>query len=103
MYIEESASGAGVAGTGESMSVWLSGSASGVADEGERTHSTDSLRPFLLEKGVFGRLRNSFVGDMREGVVDEGTSVPFRLARARGSMLFRLRWPPLGTIVVSTE
>ena len=95
-------SGAGVAGTGDKMRVW-SALWSDVGEAGERTHSTLSRRPFLLEKGVFGRLRNSFVGDMREGVVDEGTSVPFRLARARGSMLFRLRWPPLGTIVVSTE
>ena len=95
MYIDDRASGAGVAGTGDKIIVWLSGSTSGVAEEGERTHSTDSRRPFLLEKlrlGVSGRLRNSFVGDIdiRVGVWD-GTSVPFIFARARGSMLLRLR------------
>jgi len=41
--------------------------------------------------------------DLREGVELEGRSVPLRFASARGSMLLRLRAPPRGTMVVSTE
>lgn len=93
-------------GTGESIRVWSpSSSSSGDEVDGERTHWIDSRRLDLAVYGV-SRLRNSFVGDMeeidlRDGVDDE-TSVPLRLARAFGSMLLRRRWPPRGTLEVST-
>ena len=78
----------------------------GEVEAGEWTHSTESRRRDLLVRGVSGKCRNSFVGDMlalRPGVMEEGTRVPFKFANARGSMLLRLLWPPRGTSAVSTE
>lgn len=100
-------SGAGVAGTGESMTV-SSSTLSSLSDnvEGLRTHCTESRRRDLDVSGVSGKLLGFFIGDIdfRAGIVDVlGRRVPLRFASARGSIDLRLRWPPRGTMAVSTK